>query len=80
MIKTEKKYKKSFGLLETKNLLESKKCQLFIFSSLNNTFLKKKMFKVTKITNKRIFNNSHGFWNKSEHNKFIEALYLYNGN
>ena len=78
MIKTEKKDKKSFGLLETKNLLESKKCQFFTFSSLNNTFLKKKMFKVTKITNKRIFNNSHGFWNKSEHNKFIEALYLYN--
>ena len=38
------------------------------------------MFKVTTITNKRISDiyNSHGLWNKSEHNKFIEALYLYN--
>ena len=85
MIKTEEKDKKSFSLLETKNLISSKKCPFFTFSSLDNTFLQKKMFNVTKIIykkNKRISDiyNSHGLWNKSEHNKFIEALYLYNGN
>ena len=85
MIKTEEKDKKSFSLLETKNLINSKKCLFFTFSPLDNTFLQKKMFKVTNITykkNKRISDiyNSHGLWNKYEHNKFIEALYLYNGN
>ena len=42
MIKTEKKDKKSFGLLETKNLL---KCPFFTFSPLDKTFLKKKCSK-----------------------------------
>ena len=83
MIKTVEKDKKSFSLLETKNLLNSKKCLFLTFSPLDNTFLQKKMFNVTKIIykkNKRISDiyNSHGLWNKSEHNKFIEALYLYN--
>ena len=80
MIKTEEKDK---SLLETKNLLKSKKCPFFTFSPLDNTFLQKKMFKVTKNNdkmNKRISTiyNCCGYWNKSKHNQFIEALYLYN--
>ena len=80
MINSEEKDKKYFSLLETKNSLESKNCLFFTFSPLDNTLLQKKVFKVTKITNKRISDtyNSYGYWNKSEHNKFIEALYLYN--
>ena len=83
MIKTEKKDKKSFSFLETKNLLKSKKCLFLTFTPLEKKFLKKKIFKVTKKINKKnkkisVIYNSHGYWYKSEHNKFIEALYQYN--
>ena len=54
----------------------------FIISSKNEDFLGKKRFitknkysKIEKISNEKI---SYGLWNQSEHNKFIEALYIHN--
>ena len=83
MIKTEEKGDNFLSLLEKKNLFREKKCLFFTFSPLEKTFLQKKMFKVTKKKykkNNRISDiyNTYGIWNKSEHNKFIEALYQYN--
>ena len=83
MIKTEEKGDNFLSLLEKKNLFRAKKCLFFTFSPLEKTFLQKKMFKVTKKKykkNNRISDiyNTYGIWNKSEHNKFIEALYQYN--
>ena len=36
---------------------------------------KNKYSKIEKISNEKI---SYGLWNQSEHNKFIEALYIHN--
>ena len=54
----------------------------FIISYKKKDFLGKKRFitksrysKIKKIDKEKI---SYGLWNKSEHNKFIEALYIYN--
>ena len=54
----------------------------FIISSKNEDFLGKKRFItknkysiIEKISNEKI---SYGLWNQSEHNKFIEALYIHN--
>ena len=53
--------------------------KVFIVSSLNKKFLNKKRFKInrkdSRISNRK---NIHGYWDKNEHNKFIEALYIYN--
>jgi len=53
--------------------------KVFIVSSLNKKFLNKKRFKTnrkdSRISNRK---NIHGYWDKNEHNKFIEALYIYN--
>ena len=51
---------------------------LFTIESSNKELLKKKMFKVT--TKKEETSNiclRYGYWSKSDHDKFIEALYLY---
>ena len=54
----------------------------FIFSSLDKKFLNKKRFKIdrkeSKIKNISNTKNIYGYWDKNEHNKFIEALYMYN--
>ena len=51
---------------------------LFTIESSNKELLKKKMFKVTtkkeETSNKCIL---YGYWSKSDHTKFIEALYIY---
>ena len=54
----------------------------FIISYKKKDFLGKKRFitknkysKIEKISNEKI---SYGLWNQSEHNKFIEALYIHN--
>ena len=83
MFQTEKKESTSLSSLETKNPSKSNKLKLFKINSLENKFLQKKMFKIrTKkyVKNKETKNVNirRGYWNKTEHNKFIEALYLYN--
>jgi len=54
----------------------------FIFTSLDKKFLNKKRFKIhrkhSKINNLSNRKNIHGYWDINEHNKFIEALYIYN--
>ena len=56
--------------------------KVFIVSSLNKKFLNKKKFKTNrkhwKINNLSNRKNIHGYWDINEHNKFIEALYIYN--
>ena len=56
--------------------------KVFVVSSLNKKFLNKKKFKTnrkhSKINNLSNRKNIHGYWDKNEHNKFIEALYIYN--
>ena len=56
--------------------------KVFIVSSLNKKFLNKKRFKIdrkeSKIKNISNTKNIYGYWDKNEHNKFIEALYMYN--
>ena len=54
----------------------------FIVSS-NKNFLKKKKFRTTKSKILRLGSspnrkNTNGLWDKSEHYKFIDALYIYN--
>ena len=55
---------------------------VFIFSSFDKKFLNKKKFKInrkhSKIKNISNTKNIFGYWDKKEHNKFIEALYIYN--
>ena len=83
MFQIEKKESTSLSSLETKNPSKSNKLKLFKINSLENKFLQKKMFKIR--TKKYVKNNEtknvnirRGYWNKTEHNKFIEALYLFN--
>ena len=56
--------------------------KVFIVSSLDKKFLNKKRFKINRkqskiknLSNQKII---YGYWDKNEHNKFIEALYIYN--
>ena len=68
-------------LKTTNSTIDSEKYkQVFIVS--NEKFLNKKKFKTTfkysKIKSISNRTNSHGLWDKSEHNKYIEALYIYN--
>ena len=78
MIKTDSIENSSFGLLKTKT--KRNKNRFYTFEPPNHKFFQ--MFKVTTIKdeiskkNTNIYNR--GYWNKSEHNKFIEALYHYN--
>jgi len=80
MNKVEKKNKVLNELFTTSNPQSNKK--LFFTHTLKN-FLQKKMFKIKTIKEKKVSNtdnNSQGYWFKSEHYKFIEALYLYDCN
>ena len=56
--------------------------KVFIVSSLDKKFLNKKRFKInrkqSKIKNLSNQKSIYGYWDKNEHNKFIEALYIYN--
>ena len=84
VLKTEKNSSKNDSLnistLKTNSSKSYKNNMLFTISTTNNDLLKKKIFKVTslKYTSKIDTNKSRGLWDKSEHNKFIEALYIYN--
>ena len=81
--KIEKIENDSLNSLETENSTRPRKCIFFTYTPLPQKFLQKKKLLVISKKNKmkkdkkNIF-KMHGFWNKSEHNKFIEALYLYN--
>ena len=73
----------SLSSFKTTNLIYSNKFIIFEYSPTDIKFLSKKMFKVKKKKDDEIegiFNSSqnYGLWEKSEHMKFIEALYLYN--
>ena len=83
--KTEKTENDTLSLLETENSTLPKKSIFFTCSSSSQELLQKKKFMVISKYNKAqkdtsdIF-KSYGLWDKSEHKKFIEALYLYNCN
>ena len=81
--KTEKIENDSSSPLETENSSQPKKSIFFTYSQLSQEFLQKKKFKVICKNNKAKNDENNlfkinGLWEKSEHNKFIEALYLYN--
>ena len=87
VLKTEKKQSLDDSLdLSTfksnSNLNSDTYKKIFTVSSLNKTFLNKKRFKInkkhSKIKNLSNHKNINGYWDKNEHNKFIEALYIYN--
>ena len=62
----------------SKNKANQNKPVLFTIKSPNNELLNKKMFRVR--TKKEETSNiclRYGYWSKSDHDKFIEALYLY---
>ena len=85
MIKIEKKEINTRCLFKTKIPSKSDKLILFKCIPLEKKLLQKKIFRIRKKKfnkNKKTINNSNrnGFWFKCEHNKFIEALYLYNCN
>ena len=82
-IKSEQKKIYSKSLFETDNSSKTKKIKFCTYSPLAPTFLLKKKFNVIKSKkhkNKDTLNEyiSHGYWDRNEHNKFIDALYLYN--
>lgn len=66
--------------LESKSPYSNKNNKIFKISTSNNEFLNKKLFstKVIKYSTKKYPNKNRGLWDKSEHYKFIEALYIYN--
>ena len=75
----------SLSLLETEISTLPKKFIFFTHSPSSQELLQKKKFMVISKYNKAQKDTSdifktYGLWNKSEHNKFIEALYLYNCN
>ena len=80
MNKTLNKDNKSLSLSERDNLQKPKKNIFSIISGNDNSFLKKKKFDVTYTKDKKNKEkyNIYGYWDKSEHKKFIDALYLYN--
>ena len=87
VLKTEKKQSLDDSLdLSTfksnSNLNSDTYKKIFTVSSLNKAFLNKKRFKInkkhSKIKNLSNHKNINGYWDKNEHNKFIEALYIYN--
>ena len=71
---------KTLSLLEKKNFDETKENLVFMHESVENKFLQKKRFIVKTKKDKANERFNYGYWTKSEHNKFIEALYLYNCN
>ena len=78
--KTEKIENDNLSSLETENSTQPRKFIFFTYSPLPHKFLQKKKYFVVTKKNKKKKNKfkMDGYWNKSEHNKFIEALYLYN--
>ena len=81
--KTEKTENDTLSLLETENSSQPRKSLFFTYSPLSQEFLPKKKFKVIFKNNKAKNDENNlfkinGLWDKSEHNKLIEALYLYN--
>ena len=85
MVNIEKKETESTNLFETKIPSKSNKYIHFKCTHIEKKLLAKKSFKTIKkrqfknIGNENI-SNRIGYWNKFEHIKFIEALYLYNCN
>ena len=79
MEKTENK-EKSSNSLETTNFRfqKTRKNLFFIYNPLEKNFLQKKRFEERYQISKTNEETNYGYWTKSEHNKFIEALYLYN--
>lgn len=82
MIKIEKKEINSPGLFETMIPSELNKLSLFKCMSSKKNFLQKKLFRINKKKYSKRENTANipirnGYWYKYEHNKFIEALYLY---
>ena len=80
--KTEKLENDNLSSIETENSTQPRKFIFFTYSPLSHKFLqRKKLFVVSKKNKNNIDKNKKfkidGYWNKSEHNKFIEALYLY---
>ena len=83
LIKNEKKEIFFLNSFETDNSTQPNKIKFLTYSPIEQKFLQKKKFKIIKTKkhkNKNALNKyiSHGYWDKYEHNKFIEALYLYN--
>ena len=81
--KTEKIETESLYSLETENPSQPKKSIFCTYSPLSHAFLQKTKFKVICKNNKATKDPANlfkidGLWDKSEHNKFIEALYHYN--
>ena len=66
--------------LETTNFRfqKRKKNLFFTHKPLKNKFLTIKRFELENKNSKTNKETNNGYWTKSEHNKFIEALYLYN--
>jgi len=83
LIKNEKKEIYFLSSFETNNSAQPNKIKFFTYSPIEHKFLQKKKFEVIKTKkhkNKNTLNKyiTHGYWDKYEHNRFIEALYLYN--
>ena len=79
MTNIDEKVETSLALFEKK--AKPNKFKFFTYEPNKNEFLKTKMF---KLTTKKDFskyetskNITYGYWAKSDHEKFIEALYLY---
>ena len=66
--------------LETTNFRfqKTRKNLFFTHKPLKNKFLTIKRFELETKNSKTNKETNNGYWTKSEHNKFIEALYLYN--
>ena len=81
MINIDKKDKASLVLSEKK--ANPNKFKFFTYEPPKNEFLTKKRFKIRAkkdYTKNKTSNITQGYWAKSDHKKFIEALYLYDCN
>ena len=81
--KTEKIETEFLCSLETENSSQPRKSLFCTYSPLPHAILQKTKFKVICKNNKATKDPAnlfkiYGLWDKSEHNKFIEALYRYN--
>ena len=81
MINIDKKDKASLVLSEKK--ANPNKFKFYTYEPPKNEFLTKKRFKIRAkkdYTKNKTSNITQGYWAKSDHKKFIEALYLYDCN
>ena len=81
--KNEKNKNDSLRTLETENSSQLRKFIFFTYSPLSQEFLPKKKCIIKSKNNETKKDTANlfkilGYWNKFEHNKFIEALYHYN--